>query len=72
MALLHRRGQLAVGQTFVNQGLLGTTFEGRIVEETTVGDLPAIVPEIRGTGHVTGLHRFVLTPDDPFPKGFLI
>jgi proline racemase len=72
MALLHRRGQLAVEQTFVNQGLLGTTFEGRIVEETTVGDISAIVPEIRGAGHVTGLHRFALTPDDPFPKGFLI
>jgi proline racemase len=72
MALLHQRGELAVGQTFVNEGLLGTTFEGRIVEETTVGTLPAIVPEIRGTAHVTGLHRFVLTPDDPFPEGFLI
>jgi proline racemase len=80
MALLHRRGELAVGQTFVNQGLLGTTFEGRIVRETTVGDpstspgqaLPAIVPEIQGAAHLTGLHRFVLTPDDPFPEGFLI
>jgi proline racemase len=88
MALLHHRGELAVGQTFINQGLLGTTFEGRIVEETTVGDpsalrlrsgqagsesvLPAIVPEIRGTAHITGLHRFVVTPGDPFPEGFLI
>ncbi|MGD9029830.1 MAG: proline racemase family protein [Anaerolineae bacterium] len=84
MALLHRRGELAVGQTFVNRGLLGTTFEGRIVAESTVGDpatglghragqmLPAIVPEIRGAAHVTGLHRFILTPEDPFPEGFLI
>jgi proline racemase len=72
MALLHRRGELAVGQTFVNEGLLGTTFEGRIVEETTVDDLPAIVPEIRGTAYLTGLHRFVVTPGDPFPEGFLI
>jgi len=88
MALLHRRGELAVGQTFVNEGPLGTTFEGQIVEETTVGDpstlrlrsgqagsgrcLPAIVPEIRGTAYLTGLHRFVVTPGDPFPEGFLI
>jgi proline racemase len=83
MALLHQRGELAVGQTFVNEGLLGTTFEGRIIEETTVGDpsplrlrsghcLPAIVPEIRGTAYLTGLHRFVVTPGDPFPEGFLI
>jgi len=72
MALLHWRGELAVGQTFINEGLLGTTFEGRIVRETTVGNLSAIVPEIRGRAYVTGLHRFVLTPDDPFPEGFLV
>jgi proline racemase len=83
MALLHQRGELAVGQTFINEGLLGTTFEGRIVEETTIGDpstlrlrsgqiLSAIVPEIRGTAYLTGLHRFVVTSGDPFPEGFLI
>jgi len=83
MALLHQRGELAVGQTFINEGLLGTTFEGRIVEETTVGDpstlrlrsrqtLSAIVPEIRGTAYLTGLHRFLVTSGDPFPEGFLI
>jgi proline racemase/trans-L-3-hydroxyproline dehydratase len=72
MALLHRRGELAVGRPFINHGLLGTTFEGRIVEETTVGHLSAIVPEIRGQAYPTGLHRFVLTREDPFPEGFLI
>jgi proline racemase len=72
MALLHRRGELAVGERFVNESPLGSTFEGRIVEETSVDSIPAIVPEIRGRAHVTGLHRFVVTPDDPFPTGFLI
>lgn len=72
MALLHRRGELDVDETFVNQSPLGSTFEGRIVGESCVGSYPAIVPEIRGTAHVTGLHRFVVTPDDPFPEGFLI
>lgn len=72
MALLHRRGELAVGERFVNQSPLGSTFEGQIVGESSIGSYPAIVPEIRGTAHVTGLHRFVVMPDDPFPLGFLI
>jgi proline racemase len=72
MALLHRRGLLSTGQTFVNQGLLGTRFEGRIVEESTLGDLSVIIPEIRGSAHATGLHRFVVTSEDPLPQGFLI
>lgn len=78
MALLHRRGQLDVGQPYVNEGILGTAFEGRIVREVTVGDarsgwmFPGIVPEIRGAAHITGLHRFTVTPDEPFSRGFLI
>jgi proline racemase/trans-L-3-hydroxyproline dehydratase len=72
MALLHRRGELALGQPFVNQGLLGTTFNGSIVRETSVAHLPAIIPEVSGTAYLTGLHRFVLAPGDPFPGGFLL
>jgi proline racemase len=71
MALLHHQGLMGVGDTFSNRGLLGTVFEGRIVDETTVGGFPAIVPEIRGSAHITGLHRFVVADDDPFPQGFL-
>ena len=78
LALLHKRGQLAVGEPFVNEGLLGTTFDARIVSESSLSDpatgynFPAVVPEVRGAAHITGLQHFVLTPEDPFPEGFLI
>jgi proline racemase len=72
MTLLHRRGQLGLNQLYVNAGILGTAFEGRLVAETRVGDLPAVVPEVRGSAQVTGVHEFVLDPRDPFPHGFLL
>jgi len=72
MALLHRRGELPLGRAFENAGITGTTFEGRIVRETGVGGIPAVVPEIRGSAWITGFHRFVFSPDDPFPEGFLV
>ena len=72
LALLYRQGKLHVGQTFINEGMLGTTFEGRILHEIDVGGIAAIVPEIRGSAYITGLHRFVFRPDDPFPEGFLV
>lgn len=72
MALLHRRGQLALNQPYVNAGILGTTFEGQLVAETNVGELPAVVPEVRGSAQITGLHQFVVDPRDPFPRGFLL
>jgi len=72
MALLYSRGELGVGKKFINEGLTGMTFEGTIDREINVGGIPGIVPKIRGTAYITGMHRFVLRPDDPFPEGFLI
>ena len=80
MTLLYHRGRLGLNQLYVNAGILGTTFEGRLVAETTVGDpsigsgqvLPAVLPEVRGSAYVTGMNQFVLDPRDPFPEGFLL
>jgi proline racemase len=72
MALLHARGELAVGQRFISQSVIGTRFDGRVLKETRVGDFRAVVPEVTGRAHITGFHQFVLEPDDPFPDGFLL
>ena len=49
MAALHAKGQLALDQDFRHEGILGTVFTGRLVEETTVGPYPAVVPTLSGT-----------------------
>lgn len=72
MALLHRRGELPLNQVYTNAGILGTTFEARITAETMVGDFSAVIPEITGSAHVTGVHQFVVNPADPFPLGFML
>jgi proline racemase len=72
LAALHARGELGVGEPFVNRSVIGTRFQGRIVEETEVGGLPAVVPEITGRAWITGSGRYVLEPDDPFPEGFAL
>jgi proline racemase len=72
MAQLHALGALALGEPFVNESLIGTRFTGRLVEETTVGDRPAVVPEITGRAWVTGTGQYLLEEDDPFPAGFAL
>ena len=72
MAALHARGALATGEAFVNESLIGTRFTGRVAEETTVGGLPAIVPEITGRAWVTGMGQYLLDASDPFPAGFAL
>jgi proline racemase len=72
MACLHAKGELAVGQDFVHQGILGTTFTGQLIAETTVGGYRAAVPTIRGRGWITGFAEYVLDASDPFPRGFAV
>ncbi|HEX8082175.1 MAG TPA: proline racemase family protein [Jatrophihabitans sp.] len=70
MAQLHARGELALHTDFVNESFIGTRFIGRLVEETTIGDLSAVVPTITGRAWVTGTAQYLLDPTDPFPAGF--
>jgi len=71
LALLHHRGELAVGMPYVHASFIDSRFEGRIASTTTVAGRPAIVPTIRGRAWVSGRSEFVLDPTDPFPGGFL-
>lgn len=72
MAILHARGQLAVGKEFVNESILGDVFRGRLVEETRVGQFDAIVPAITGSAYIVALHDFLVDPSDPYPEGFKV
>lgn len=72
MAQLHAKGELGLNEEFINESFLGTRFIGRLVEETTVGDFPAVVPTITGRAWLTGTTEFRLDPEDPFPHGFLL
>ena len=72
MAALHAKGGLGLEEDFRHEGILGTVFTGRLVEETTVGGRAAVVPTISGTAWITGFADYVVDPTDPFPEGFTI
>lgn len=72
MATLHAKGRLGLDEPFVHEGILGTVFTGRLVEETTVGPYRAVVPELTGSAWITGFASYVVDPSDPFPVGFTV
>ncbi|KNE83858.1 MULTISPECIES: proline racemase family protein [Streptomyces] len=72
MAQMHARGELPLHRDFINESFLGTSFTGRLLEETEISGLPAVVPTITGRAWVTGTAQFFLDPTDPFPEGFLL
>jgi proline racemase len=70
MAALHARGELTIGQEFVNESIIGSRFTGRLLEEASLGSVPAVVPEVSGRAWITGMSQYLLDPSDPFPAGF--
>ena len=71
LALLHHRGELALGEPYVHASLIDSRFTGTLVAETEVAGRPAVVPTIRGRAWISGTATWQLDPDDPFPAGFL-
>lgn len=70
MAVLHAKGQLAVGEPFIGRSILGSEFHCRIDSLTELAGQPAIYPCISGRAWITGTHQHMLDPDDPWPEGY--
>ena len=70
MATLYSRGELGLNEEFVHESIIGTLYYGELIEETMTGKYPAVVPTVRGSAYITGIHQFVVDPKDPFPAGF--
>jgi len=72
MAVLHAKGELPLNQDFRHQGILGTVYTGRLIEQTNIGDISAVIPCISGTSWITAISTLVLDYDDPFTEGFTL
>jgi trans-L-3-hydroxyproline dehydratase len=72
LAIHHARGEIGLGEPMVVESIIGTRFTGRIVETTSFGSYPAVIPEIEGSAHITGRHEFLIDPVDPLRDGFIL
>jgi proline racemase len=70
MAALHARGKLKEGEPFFQESITGAVFEGKISGLTKVGDLPAVLPQVKGKAYITGMGTLIINPDDPLKYGF--
>ncbi len=72
MATLFAKGILNIGEPFIYESIIGTTFKGEIVKTTKVGDFDAVIPKITGKSFITGFNQFVIDENDPVKYGFSI
>ena len=74
LAVLHARGEVQTGQEIAIESILGreSVFRGRVVRTEEWAGRDAVIPEVRGSAHMTGSARFVLDANDPIGRGFLV
>jgi len=72
MALHHAKGELIPGESMVIESIIGSSFKGKVYKKTTFGLHDAVIPEVEGTAFITGMNEFLINPDDPLNKGFIL
>lgn len=71
-ALHFFKGELAQGEPFTVESILGTTFTGSVAETTSFGPHEAVIPRVSGTSHITGRNEILIDPEDPLRHGFFL
>lgn len=72
MAQWYGKGKLRKGDEFVHESYIGSKFIGRIVEETDILGMPAILPSIQGWAKIYGQNTITIDDDDPYAHGFQV
>lgn len=73
MAQLHAKGILKKGEEFIHESFIGSTFIGRIEEETKLNGKNAIIPSIQGWAKIYGYNTISIDDeDDPYAHGFQV
>jgi proline racemase len=72
MAALYAKGELPLDTEYINEGIIGTRFKGKLLRQVQLGDFVAVEPVVTGTAYITGIQQFVVDPNDPFKNGFLV
>lgn len=70
VASLFAKGELGLNEEFIHESVIGTQFAARIVESVMVGDCKGGIPEVSGRAHITGMHSFMVDPEDSLRFGF--
>lgn len=73
LAQLVAKGKLNVGDEYIHESYIGSTFVGKVEELTTLGETQAIVPSVKGWAKIYGYNTIIIDEeDDPYAHGFQV
>jgi len=71
MAIHKARKQINYGETMTIESITDSVFKGSVVSEEDYGSFKAVIPQVEGTAYITGMHTFMIDPNDPMKEGFI-
>jgi trans-L-3-hydroxyproline dehydratase len=72
LAVLNAKNEIEPETCIEIASIIGTKFRCRIKQKTQFGGHEAIIPEVAGSAYITGIHQFLIHPDDPLSRGFIL
>ena len=73
MAQLFAKGKLKVGEEFVHESFIVSTFIGRVEEVTKLRAKNAIIPSVQGWAKIYGYNTIIIDDEyDPYAHGFQV
>ena len=71
-ALHFSNGELEIGESLIIESILGTTMNVELIGEVDYGPYRGVIPKVSGEAYITGMHEFLLDPNDPLRHGFIL
>jgi len=72
MALHYANDEIKINQLMIIESIIGTKFTGSVHQTTKFGKYNAVIPRVEGNAYITGKHEFIIDPEDPLKKGFIL
>jgi trans-L-3-hydroxyproline dehydratase len=72
MAIHKARKEIDFGETMSIESITDSVFIGSVVSEEEYGPFKAVIPQVEGSAYITGMHTFVIDPNDPMKEGFIL
>lgn len=71
VTLLYEQGQLDLDEPYPYESVIGTRFEGRVIDTDESGNVTKYTPEVAGSAYITSKNTFFVDPSDPI-TGFSV
>jgi len=72
IAIHKARNEIDYNETMSIESITDSIFKGSLISEEDYGPFKAVIPQVEGTAHITGMHTFVIDPLDPMKNGFIL